>query len=277
MTRVPLIRLPLLVAAATVGVALGACGSPNGTASPDGAPSETAGLPDLEQALTAHDWLLDVADSSLPGGVANPVTLAFADRTAASGVAPCNTYRGTVALEGDDGVRIEDIAATLMSCEPALEAAEHEYLDALAQVRTADISDPTRLVLTSDGVRLSFTAIDARELIVGDWALTGVRTGAGVQSMVEGTGPIARVAADGNLVVETGCNTLRTTWEIDGREIAIEQPAGTLMNCEEPAGVMDQEAAIAAALTAASTVEITPAALTLLDDAGDIVLTAQQG
>ncbi|NEK57995.1 META domain-containing protein [Geodermatophilus sabuli] len=226
--------------------------------------------------MTAHDWLLDVADSTLPGDVANPVTLAFAGGTAASGTAPCNTYRGTVVLEGDDGVRIEAIATTLMSCEPALMAAEREYLDALAQVRTADTRDPDRLALTSGGVRLSFTAIDARELIVGDWALTGVRTGAGIQSMVEGTEPVARVTADADVVVETGCNTLRTTWEIDGRTIVVEQPAGTSMNCEEPAGVMDQEAAIAAALTAASTIAITPATLTLLDDAGDIVLTAQR-
>jgi heat shock protein HslJ len=164
-----------------------------------------------------------------------------------------------------------------MSCEPEVMAAESEYLAALALVRTADVTDPERLVLAADGVRLSFAAIDARELIVGDWALTGVRSGDGIQSMVEGTQPVARVAADRNLVVETGCNTLRTTWEIDGREVVIEQPAGTLMNCEEPAGVMDQEAAIAAALVAASTVDITPAALTLLDDAGDIVLTAQRG
>lgn len=262
-------RFPLLVAAASVGVALAACGG-----SPKGMRSETAGLPDLEQSLTVRDWLLDVADSSLGGGVANPVTLAFAGGTAASGTAACNTYRGAVILDGDDGVRIGDIATTLMSCEPEIMAVEREYLEALAQVSTADTRDPDRLVLTSDGVRLSYTAIDARELIVGDWTLIGVRTRAGIQSMVEGTEPIARVAADRNLVVETGCNTLRTTWEIDDREIAIEQPAGTLMNCEEPAGVMNQEAAIEAALTAASTIAVTPAALTLLDYAGDIELTA---
>ncbi|SDE27133.1 Heat shock protein HslJ [Blastococcus fimeti] len=270
-------RFPLLVAA-TAGVALAACGSsPDGTASPESTPIEAAERPDLEQSLTAHDWLLDVTDSSLAGDVTNPVTLTFAGSTAASGTAPCNTYRGTLVLEGDDSVRIEDIATTLMSCEPALEAAEREYLDALAQVRTADVRDPARLVLTSDGVRLSFTPIAARELIVGDWALTGVRRGAGILSVVEGTAPIARAAADGNVVVETGCNTLRTTWTIDGRAIVVEQQAGTSMDCEEPAGVMDQEAAIAAALTAASTVQITPATLTLLDDAGAIVLTARRG
>ncbi|TYP81155.1 META domain-containing protein [Blastococcus xanthinilyticus] len=266
-----LFRFPVLVAAATVGVALGACGgSPNGTR------NEPAGLPDLEQSLTAHDWLLYVGDSSLTGGVGNPVTLALSGATAVSGTAPCNTYRGAVTLDGGDGVRIGDIATTLMSCEPALEAAERDYLDALAQVRTADISDPERLILTADGVRLSFTAIDPRELIVGDWALTGVRTGAAIQSMVEGAEPIARITADGNLAVETGCNTLRTTWEIDGQAITVEQPAGTLMNCEEPAGVMEQERALVAALTTAATVDVTPAALSLLDDAGDIVLTARR-
>jgi heat shock protein HslJ len=89
------------------------------------------------------------------------VTLAFLDAAAASGAAPCNTFRGGVTLEGDDGVRLDDIATTLMSCEPEAMTAERAYLAALEQVRTADVTDPDRLVLTADGVRLSFTAVDA--------------------------------------------------------------------------------------------------------------------
>jgi heat shock protein HslJ len=54
------------------------------------------------------------------------------------------------------------------------------------------------------------------------------------------------------------------TSEVDGQEMAVEQPAGA----------MDQEAAMAAALTAVSTVEVTPSSRSLLDDAGHLVLTA---
>jgi heat shock protein HslJ len=147
-------RLRMLgLAAATIGIA--ACAS-----TPEGTRSATAGLPDLEQSLTATEWLLDASDSSPAVAGGTPVTLAFAGATAASGAAPCNTYRGGVVLDGDDGVRLEDIATTLMSCEPEVMAAERDYLAALEQVRAADVSDPERLVLTSDGVRLSFTAAD---------------------------------------------------------------------------------------------------------------------
>jgi heat shock protein HslJ len=261
----------LLVAGAAVVVALAACGE-----EPGGEGSATAGVPDLEQSLAAHGWLIDLSDSSIADVGADSVTLAFAGATAASGAAPCNTYRGVVTLDGDDGVRIADIATTLIGCEPPVMAAEREYLEALAEVRTADVTDRDRLVLTSDEVRLSFTAIDAQEFVVGEWVLTAVRNGGAIQSTVVGTEPTARFGADRSLVVETGCNTLRTTWEIDGREMALEQPAGTLMVCEEPAGVMDQEMAIAAALTAASAVEVTPTTLSLLDDAGDMVLVARR-
>jgi heat shock protein HslJ len=153
-------------------------------------------------------------------------------------------------------------------------AAESAYLEALAQVRTADVTTGNRLVRTADDVRLSFTAIDAQELVVGPWTITGVRSAEAVQSTVGGTEPIARFAADRSLVVETGCSTLRTTWAIDGRQVAVERPAGTPVSREEPAGVLDQEVAIATALTAAATVDVTPTALFLLDGAGCIVLTA---
>jgi heat shock protein HslJ len=179
-------------------------------------------------------------------------------------------------LTATTGVRIDDIATTLMSCQPNVMAAERAYLTALAQVQNADVADQDRLVLPSDAVRLSFTAVDPEELLVGNWALTGVQTGDAIQSMVLGTEPVATFGADGSLVVETGCNTLSTTWELDGQDLTIEQPAGTMKTCGEPAGVMDQEAAIAAALPAVATIEVTPTTLSLLDDAGRILLSAQR-
>jgi heat shock protein HslJ len=260
----------LAATAAVVAVLVGCGGTANGTR------SATAGLPDLEQSLVAHEWLLDAADSSLADAGSTPVTLAFTGASAASGAAPCNTYRGAVTLDGDEGVRVDDIATTSMDCGRSVMAAERAYLETLARVRAADATDPDRLVLTSDGVRLSFTAVDARELLAGEWAITAIGSAGAVESVVVGTEPMARFGTDGSLVVATGCNTLRTTWALDGRALAVEQPASTLMSCAEPAGVMDQETAIAAALIAASAVQVTPASLALLDDAGDIVLVARR-
>ena len=147
---------PGLVVTAAMVVTLAGCGQ-----TPTGTRSATAGLPDLEQSLTASEWVLDPADSSLAEAGTGLVTLAFADATAVSGSAPCNTYRGPVELEGDAGLRFGALATTRMECEPVVMAAEQEYLAALEIVRTADTADPDRLVLTGEGVRLSFTAGEA--------------------------------------------------------------------------------------------------------------------
>lgn len=98
-------RVPL-VATATAGVALAACGE-----TPSDTRRATAGLPHLEQSVTAHEWLPDAADSTIEAAGAHSGTLA-------------------------------------------------------SPVRTADVTDRDRLVLTSDGVPLSFTAVDAREPVV---------------------------------------------------------------------------------------------------------------
>lgn len=148
-------RLLLLVVILVAGLVIAGCGqTANDTR------SATAGLPDLEQSLMAHQWLLDPADSTLARAGTEPVTLVFTSGTAASGTAPCTTYRSQVTLEGDDGVRFAPPVTTLADCDPAVMAAESDYLAALEQVRTADVTDRQRLVLAADGVRLSFSASD---------------------------------------------------------------------------------------------------------------------
>lgn len=261
-------RLVLLVAL-VAGVALAGCGqTPNDTR------SATAGLPDLEQSLMAHQWLLDPADSTIATTGDEPVTLVFTSGTAASGTAPCNTYRTQVTLDGDTGVRFAPPVTTLVACEPALMDAEAAYLTALAEVRTADVTDRSRLVLTADGVRLSFSAFDIGSALVGDWTIVNLRTPQAIEGVLDGTQPTASFGEDRILVVSTGCNPLRTRWSHDGATITIDPPARTEMACDQPAGVMDQEAALADALVAATTIEVTPATLTLLDDTGSIVLVA---
>jgi heat shock protein HslJ len=143
-----------LPAAAAV-VALAACGG-----AAEGTRSATAGLPDLEQSLGASGWRLDPDDSTVPDAGAGAVTLVFGDGDLGSGSGPCTTYRGAVELTGDDGVRLGGLTTTSPGCRPTVAAAEQEYLGALEQVRTADVTDPDRLVLTSPGVRLSFTAVE---------------------------------------------------------------------------------------------------------------------
>jgi heat shock protein HslJ len=236
--------------------------------------SATAGLPDLAQSLMAHQWLLVPGDSSLDEVDTNPVTLVFTTDTTASGSAPCNTYRSPVTLDGDDGVSFDQPVTTLEKCEPPTMAAEHAYLDALGQVTTADVTDRKALILTGHDVRLSFSASDTSEQIVGEWSITDLRTPQATRSVLTGTSPTATFGADHTLVVATGCNTLRTRWTLDGSQIAIDPAAQTQMACDAPAGIMDQEVALSTAIEATAAIQVTPSTLALLDDAGSVLVTA---
>ena len=262
-------RLVLLLAASVASSMLAGCGQTDNDTK-----SATAGLPDLEQSLMAHQWLLDANDSTTGLASPNPVTLVFVSGNAASGVAPCNTYRTQVTLDGDDGVHLDAPAATGKACEQPVMDAEARYFAALTEVDQADVTDRSRLVLEGNGVRLSFAAFDLSAEIAGDWSIVDVRTPRGVERVLAGSTPTATFTPDRSVVVSTGCNSLHTRWTLDREVITFEPANQTLMACDQPDGIMDQEAALANALLDAATVELTPTTLTILDDTGSIVLVA---
>jgi heat shock protein HslJ len=133
----------------------------------------TAGLPDLAESLMAETWVLELEDNPdlvhevMDDGAGaesivleRSVTLTFPSDDEAAGQAPCNTYTAGVELDGDDGLTFGTIAVTQMACDPEVSSLEDTYLSALEEVTTADTTDRDRLVLTADGIRLSYTALD---------------------------------------------------------------------------------------------------------------------
>ncbi len=61
---------------------------------------------------------------------------------------------------------------------------------------------------------------------------------------------------DGNLAGNAGCNNFTGTYQLDGDKITIGPLANTMMMCEDPQGVMDQEAQFLAALQSAANYQI---------------------
>lgn len=235
----------------------------------------SAGLPDTRQLIQEHEWVLDRADSSLTVDDDNPVTLSVVDDDV-SGTAPCNTYRGNISLDNDDSVEITDIAVTLRECGGSTMEAETEFIDALEAVDTVDVDedDNEHLVLHDDDVRLAFRSYDADELLTTTWTIVNVATGDTLDSVLPGTEPTVTFTDGGDVAMETGCNTAATAWELDGHAVSIDPAGLTQMSCSSPAGVMDQEAALVAALEAADRIEIAPGVLTILDKEGSITLVA---
>jgi hypothetical protein len=70
--------------------------------------------------------------------------------------------------------------------------------------------------------------------------------------------------------------TSAISWELDGDELTVERARTTLMACDDPPGVMEQEAALLQALESAARVEIAPGTLTILDAEGAIAMAAVQ-
>jgi len=267
------LRRPRVLVLALV-LAAGACGWDDAIDSR----SATAGLPSTRQDIEAREWVLDRDDSSLTVDDDNPVTLSVRGDQV-SGTAPCNVYRGSFDLEDDDSVQIGDIALTRRMCEESTMRAEEEFITALGAVDHVSVNDDgDRLTLSGDDdeVRLAFRAYDADELLVGTWQITGVATGTSIESVLSGTEPTVTFHDDGDVTLETGCNTAAGSWELDGHELTIGTMRITLRECSEPAGVMDQETALVAALEAADRVEIVPGELMVLDDEGRITLVAVQ-
>jgi heat shock protein HslJ len=274
--RLPLIPIPVLVIALALAVvfAVGAEWTDNDTL------SAAEGLPDLQQELAAHEWLLDRTDSSLSTDDANPVTLAFGEDRV-SGMGPCNSYRGRLSVDDDDNaVEISNIAQTLLACPEGTMRAEDEYFTVLQQVRDADLPDGydrNRLVLTNDsGDRLAFDALDVEELIVGTWNIVNVARDDGIESVLDATEPTLDFGDDGDFALDTACNRVRGRYELEGDRLFVGSLAKTLRECPEPAGVMDQEAALVRALDAGVRVAVIPGQLTILDRAGNIMLVAVQ-
>jgi len=115
--------------------------------------------PASDASLEGTEWALE---SFVTGGdavsslVANTSISATITNGAISGNATCNTYTGTVKVDGA-GIKISRIAATEMACETGMEQ-ESQYLQALAEVSTWKIEGNTLTLSAENGNGLIFQA-----------------------------------------------------------------------------------------------------------------------
>jgi heat shock protein HslJ len=76
-----------------------------------------------------------------------------------TGFSGCNEYNGTYATSGTDGLTITDVAGTLKSCDDATMTLEGQYLAALGNTATYELSGGTLTLRDSSGaIQATFTA-----------------------------------------------------------------------------------------------------------------------
>ena len=74
--------------------------------------------------------------------------------------------------------------------------------------------------------------------------------------MITDTTLLADFGKDGTLSGKAGCNTYSGGYKTNGNQITIGPLVSTMMACDQPAGVMEQEAQYLAALQSAATYQI---------------------
>lgn len=270
------VRRTLALAAllATVVALTAACGSDGEDVASTGGSGATSTTSDGDGAgVEGPEWVLDAADSSIDVPDGADITLSVSDGQA-TGVAACNSYFGPFTVDGT-ALSVGPLASTERGCEPALMDAESAYTSALQAADTIEVGTDTLVITGPEESRLSFTALDREQALVGTWDVIQLATADAVTGPIDGTEPTIEFVADGTLAASAGCNSGAGSWELDGDQLTIGQLASTSMACEEP--VMQQEADLFAALEASKQVQVTGDSLTLLREDGTITVVATAG
>jgi heat shock protein HslJ len=193
------------------------------------------------------------------------------------GFGGCNRFVGSYSIEGGQ-VTIDQLAATMMACEPPeVMAGETAFLAALGGTHEAVVGEGrlTLEVVGSGTPTLVFAAAPAPRLDGVNWEVTGFNNGRqAVVGPLEGT--VLQLSFDEKAIYgHAGCNRFRALYTLDGQNIEVEPPAATRMFCGEE-GVMEQEQQFLEALASATTWSVERGTLDMHRADGERVLMARE-
>jgi heat shock protein HslJ len=152
---------------------------------------------------------------------------------------------------------------------------EMAYLAALEMASSYQFEDQQRLILLdSEGRRVvDYKPARTFELTETIWSLENYNNGQeAIVSVLEGSEISANFDEGGNVSGVAGCNNYSGTYQIEGDKISIELGPLTMMFCEQPEGVMDQETAYLQALESVASFHILGDEMVMRDESGQDVL-----
>ena len=95
----------------------------------------------------------------------------------------------------------------------------------------------------------TFIALPARSIESTSRVVNNYNDESGVfANLISGTEITAEFGADGNLTGIAGCNNCNAGFEVEGEKLTIGPIATSLMMCQEPEGVKEQESVFFASL-----------------------------
>jgi heat shock protein HslJ len=206
-----------------------------------GVPADLAGTSWTLASLASEDG------SMVPIITGTTVTAAFGADGTLGGSAGCNHYGADYTRSGAN-LTIGSLVRTEMYCENPKGIMEQEdrYLALLANVSTYRVEGDRMVLADEAGTDLLVfdRAAEVPDLPLAgtDWVLDGYSTGGdGVSSVIAGTTITAKFSPDGNVTGNAGCNHYGGGYLLDGANLSVSSLFSTLMYCEKPEGVMEQE------------------------------------
>ena len=225
---------------------LASCASATPGATPSPEPGTIAGV----------TWLLEDLGGQAPVE-GSPVTAHFADDGALFGSGGCNRFSGTYEVDGATLAVGDALPATMMACAEDVMALEAAFFTALTSARGFAVEDETLTLNDESGAALGTLVAQSQELAGTTWNITAYHDGVSdVVSVLESAEANITFADDGTLSGTAGCNRVLGSYTAGDAEISFGTIATTQMACMTPEGLMDQEAAIVAALESAATYSI---------------------
>jgi heat shock protein HslJ len=247
-----------------LGLLVAACGDDDEDTTPATQPASES-LPSAGGAvdLEGTTWVDGTAEGY---DLAAPLIMTFeAGNVGISG--GCNTMSGAYALEGDT-LTAGPFAMTQMACEQAL-MDQDTWVAGFMEAGATVAVDGSTLTLTGSDATITLTdqaSIPPTPLEETRWVLESVGTESGVTSYAA---TASLVFTDGNVAVETGCNTGSGAATVGDGTIELGAIALTMRACEGAEG--DLEAAIVPVLQGTVEYTISGDQLTIIN--GDTTLT----
>ncbi len=262
-----------------ISLVLAACGPVSGPApAPESNPLHKPAISDGE----AHDLdgTLWVLESYLNGeGEIVPIVLgtrptAEFEEDGIAGSTGCNQYTASYETSGNNNIIIEIGLVTMMACPLPVSTQETNYLAALGNVASYEISGEQLQMADADGqVVLTYRVDQPAPLANTDWQLLSYNNGkGGLVSSLNTESITALFDGEGALSGFSGCNNYSAAYEADKTNIEIGPVASTQKMCADPQDVMEDETGYLAALGMASTYEIEGEELTMYNDEGSRAL-----
>lgn len=205
--------------------------------------------------LVGTNWLArTIADQTPIQGTS--VFATFNQDGRVTGNDGCNNFNGSYTVSGNQLTLDPNMISTKMACQPDINQQAAAFVTALLATTRYELAG--NLLMLYQGDVAGITMIDqGNSLAKTSWSVTSYNNGnQAVVSMIPETAVNMTFGDDGTVSGNSGCNSFTGQYAPSGSNIAVSQLASTMMACESPEGVMDQEAAFLAALQSAATWQI---------------------